>query len=90
MLKCEINIVCKVPKARGSQEESFYMPTLEDSWDELDYIDLENFIEYQESLLKPPSDWDNLAKQLGQTGARCPDDWDNGTAKSTLSLMQKT
>ena len=35
MLKCKINIVCKVPKARGSQESSFYMKTLEENWQEL-------------------------------------------------------
>ena len=60
----------------------------EDSWDEMDYIALENYIEYRESLLKPPSDWDDLAKQLGQAGTRCPDGWDNGAVKNNLSWMQ--
>ena len=35
MLKCKINIVCKVPKARGSRESDFYMATLEDNWEDL-------------------------------------------------------
>jgi len=69
---------CAVFSTRTEQNMVANSEPKEDNWDEMDYIALDNFIEYQQQRLKPSSNWDILAKQLGQPGASRPENWNEG------------
>ena len=57
----------------------------EEEWDELDELAAEQYIEWRESLIKPPDNFHELAAGLGQRDAVRPDDWGIDTTTTTTT-----
>ena len=47
----------------------------DDNWSEGDDAALEQFIEAQQNALRPPDNWNDFARAMGQLGAAQPGDW---------------
>jgi len=48
---------------------------IDDNWSGGDDAALEQFIEAQQEALRPPDNWNDFARAMGQSGAAQPGDW---------------
>ena len=60
-------------------------PQEDDEWGELDQLAAEEYMEWRESLIKPPDNFHDLAAGLGQRDAARPDDWGIDTTTTSTT-----